>query len=689
MRRWFTVRASLLLIMWSTPSAGESQQPACRIARPPPEHAPGAAGESAASQNIPRRAMGGAGTLTFRNGRSPPATPGGGVAAAIGPARVAGVGAVEGGTQPVPIEQPALRPPPAPDAAMACFRAVQGWVRAWEVPDHDPPDVLVLDGAGAAVTLRLDGAVVGRGASLGGPGAGVRRAARAALDEAAERVPVERDALFREKLLELAPRLTISLELAGTLVPIAPGTWADATASLDPGLDGVAARIGERVEGVFPAAMLAANQATGDALASAVARASGDPVLGVHEPAKLTAEFGVAFFKFRVVHLAQAREGDAPMFLHRGGRIAGRESTDVDALRRWGDGLAANLAARRWPGPERYGIRGDYSPVLAQWESSWAPPGEQALCAYALLRYSRARWAEAAAASEARRTGLDILRALGMVEPGEPEPWSSPGGAGGVAVALSEVGAGGVRADAELAGLALRVREALAAAVSAEGAFAEHVSPGERAAVAAGIAGLYRLSGEAGDRELALAAIRGVYRTTPAAQLVGQMPWLGWAERLASPDADLVGAVPIRDARDLTWRHQITARDMDPRQADLVGGIVFTASRNPLPTWQTARPVAFFADALGDPRLTEPGEVPAELSRLLASMRFLRQLSADEAVCGMYPKSMQARWGVRAALWDQRMPPEATALALLGVAGALDSLETLAARGGPGGAGRE
>ena len=128
--------------------------------------------------------------------------------------------------------------------------------------------------------------------------------------------------------------------------------------------------------------------------------------------------------------------------------------------------------------------------------------------------------------------------------------------------------------------------------------------------------------------------------------------------------------------RDSVWANQFTAADAQPGDEDLVGGIVMTVGgMNPLPSWHTARRVAFLATMLGDDRLTEPGERGTQLVTLLRSIRFLRQLSIDEAILHMCRSPEWAAGGVRSSLWDQSMPPDATAFTLLAVTEMLRSLE--------------
>jgi hypothetical protein len=161
------------------------------------------------------------------------------------------------------------------------------------------------------------------------------------------------------------------------------------------------------------------------------------------------------------------------------------------------------------------------------------------------------------------------------------------------------------------------------------------------------------------------------------------MPWAGWAELLCSRTTagrEIPSAPALREMRAQLWQHQLKGEDLPGEALDMAGGIVFTTTRQPLPTWQAARPLAFIATMLGDPALTEEKEVPGELARLLASLRFLRQLTADEPESHMFKDAGRARGGVRASLFDQRMPPEATAMTLLAVCETIRSLDEIKAR---------
>ena len=71
-------------------------------------------------------------------------------------------------------------------------------------------------------------------------------------------------------------------------------------------------------------------------------------------------------------------------------------------------------------------------------------------------------------------------------------------------------------------------------------------------------------------------------------------------------------------------------------------------------------------------------EFTHELVRFMPCVRFVRQLCADEWSETMFREPRKARWGVRASLWDPRMPGEASALALITVQETLAAAERMA-----------
>ncbi|MEX2219760.1 MAG: hypothetical protein WD749_13485 [Phycisphaerales bacterium] len=568
--------------------------------------------------------------------------------------------------------------PPEPNAAMAAFHRVADFVRARPLA---PGAERLVECPAIAVTLRLDGQVIGRGATISADpsaaGSAVPQAAVTAITEARQRVPIERDALFEEKFRALAERFTVTLELSGALIPLAPREWADVAAEVAPGLEGVAVRLGDRLAAFFPEQMLATGTDPAAAAGSLVSRLTGDPTLALKKPAELIAEHGAVFYRFKSTTIAQPRAGASPMFLHRGGRVVRQSEMTEAELRRWAAQMAATLQRWRSTGENRTGADGGLDPVLGQVLADWAPPADQVLVAYSLVSYFRAAETfDKPGAKEAGYRASLIMRDLAIVDPGEAEPWSDVVAAEFCQAMLVSMKPLMWVDDPGVSTLWERCIDATKGVFHHEKGFAPSVPRGRLGLVAwARLMVDYATTLDGPGQEYA--AVTEAFKATPPGELVSQMPWLGWADvRYGHQRA----AVALREMREMVWKHQLRPEDLPADQQDFAGGIMFTASRQPLPTWHAARPLAFIATMLGDERLTPDEEVPAELSRLLASLRFLRQLTAAEAEGHMYANPDQALGGVRASLFDQRMPPEATAFTLMTVCETLLSLEKIKQR---------
>ncbi|TVQ61107.1 MAG: hypothetical protein EA378_09665 [Phycisphaerales bacterium] len=585
---------------------------------------------------------------------------------------------------------------PDPVLARSGFDAVRMWVERGAVPERgevgfDVAPDLGPEVSAVAVTLRASGAVVGRGQAVraSGQAPALIAAARAAVREARERGHYEPGELG--ELVRPGERLAITLELAGPMIPMQPSEVTDAAALLRPGIDGVAFRIGNRQVARFPAQLLRTRTLPSEAIPALIAELSGDAALGLRDPVATAQRLQGRFFRFRTLHLAQPTAGAEPLFLHRGGRIVRSGEVNTGALRAFAEGLAGHLIAREWTGPDLRGMFGGYEPILGDYEPPVATDLDQATTAFALLRFANRAGAMGLApgdarAVEARRVAMSLLRrfttreGLGRLE--------DPVLSAMVAVALVEAGA---RLDEDRGDLAAFDRALLVCAnvlresYSPAGGFVRTVPSQARALVAFGLTGVAEASGRFTDLTRAEGAAASVLRETAPGQLAGEMPWLGWAAVRAAgwraADEPLPQGEGLRQLRADVWLHQLTPNDLDAIDADLAGGIVFTAGAAPLPSWHAVRPLAFLATMLGDPRLTDEQERMPELVRLMSSLRFLLQLSAQAAEGHMYADPSRARWGVRSSPWDQRMPVQASALTLLVVVETLASLDRLS--GGP------
>jgi len=586
--------------------------------------------------------------------------------------------------------------PPAPIPSMAAFNVVEGWVKAWQVGGAIalPPELGTI--GGCAVTLRLDRKIVGRGVSfMEGVGV-VADATRLALDDAAAKLPVVKDATELDQRREIAKRITISLELAGPRTPLVAATYGEVDSVLEPGLDGVAVTVAGKVAGVFPSEMMITNRPPSDAVISAASEASGDATLAVKvdpkgQPGELAKDGKASFQKFRVTHIAQVKASGGPAFLFRGGRVIPIKEVLAPQMVEFAGQLAGHLHGRmKWQGDD-LDMVGSRMPFQGR-DLQSATTVEWLITTAALARFAQR---EKQMSRSFNSTVLDLhkLRAAtvqgslrGPVEsaawviasrevdkvlpPYEPtqvmarDPNAPPG-----RPYLERVKVGA----ADRAQIGAR----LASGFDVDTGWSAEVPEGARGFVAyALVIEAQEVGIEEGERAARLAkaekAVRAVFEGTPAAKLAGQMPWLGFAE--LELGGEVKAAAALQGMRDLVWKHQLDSGDSRGEVDDLIGGIVFTTTMNPLPTAQSVRPVLVLARMARDRRVTTEAESMTELSRLLNAVRFLRQLAVDET-SGYACPDVAGLWGVRSSLWDQRQPAEATALTLWSVCEVLDMVE--------------
>lgn len=556
---------------------------------------------------------------------------------------------------------------PGPNEAIQAYQAVAGAVERWERPGAAPT------GAPAVrVTLYRAGVPAGAAtarAAVADGGDAVAAAMVAAMEAAERSLLPRRDALWQEAMRALAPDMTPRLELGGPMTPLGEADLADPNAAVRPGLEGIAARVGQEWAIVFPSELTAAGVTPATELAALAGRLLADPTLGVELPRDLLVERGVSFYRFPVVDVAGVGPSGSPRFLVRGQRAVDQREIDVAALVGFAEAMLAHLDAARHPEGTGFGLFGTLRPFHGAAEPL-ASPTQQTLASLALLSLAATPQAPDATRERARRLARQLMLDLQQVEEGEVAA-EDEGVAAAIAwVVLQRLGA---ERDRELASLWTTCEDMMAAHASAESR--EVTGTVTSAVLAWAMAERARTTGR--DRDVAERDLRAVYVSAEPGRLVGLMPWLGWAELALAPEGPVPAGAALRQVRERAWEHQLTAADAGAGERDLVGGVIFTEGAVALPNWSTTRPVSLCATMLGEPRLTSEEDLPGEVVRLLSAMRFLRQLAAGETLCRFYPDAGLARGGVRVAAWDHRMPPEATAMSLISVS---EFLRSLAAR---------
>ena len=571
---------------------------------------------------------------------------------------------------------PAIEAEPIGDAASAdikpadalrAFHDARAWLSGWAVPTTETSP-LPVGCRGASVQIRLSGELIGRGSAMDWPDTRTRgpnvlqRAMAEAILEADGRLNI-RDDLFRDEAVrELAAQMTLSVELLGVPTPMLVETWLQAETDLQPGLEGVAARVGSRSSIVIASRMLS-NTLPNVALRRAVSEAMQDPSAALLEPSELRTKSGVRLFRFRGVHAAQTQPGGEPVLLERGNPVIRREIS-ADSFDRVQRELVSHLASRIRRAMED-GERpcGMYEP----WSGRCGGPtsaSELAIAGIAMARAARtlpSTGDDARTREEATHASADVLILLADSAM-YPDVGSDAISASGVVVLIATIADSAIavpagrrfdNVSAERVG-ALREKSlaTLAKAYDDSTGFASSIPAGTKGLVALALAMADRAAMDVDEtsavaesaaqaRTLAPAAIRAIFRSTPAERLATEMPWLGWAEldvwmsassSVESPaGADesrgvIPSAVALRSMRAALWAGQVGPFDVGADNRDVVGGLVFTVGSALLPSWHTARPVAFLASMLAQPSLTSSDERFVELARLLSAGQFLERL---------------------------------------------------------------
>jgi len=543
--------------------------------------------------------------------------------------------------------------------AMGIYRTVDTWVRNLEVGDQSTHALSCV-----SVTLRIDGQVIGRGQIIN-PDADPMTAANASRSAIAQSRAWVRKQFDQEPTDELwsslASRLTVSVELVDRVVPMSDAELALPGLGLSPGVHGLVMRLGEQTEIMTPDEMATLGMGIEKAAYAMATGLSGDGAMALASVGELIKR-GYSFGRCTPVWIAQGGTGKGGVFLDRGGRIVEESSVGARSVRQMGERIAEYLLVQRWPGSERYGMVGTRDIVSGRALPQVAPVYEQAIVATALLRFSQAGSKKVHAQSHDE--ALRLLRDLGSVQPGEPSPWGIESGidAAACVIALSYLDEGKIAENEDLQRLQSNCQESLAELYSSIDGYSTKVPAGARGLVAWALV--------RGENANASAAVRAVFRDTPQGLIVGQMPFLGWAELDLAAGA---GAIPASGAltqmRSRMWDHQLGKSDLDLHDRDFTGAVVFTKGATGLPTSGNIRPIAMICTMLGDPRLT-PGTVAdpgmgSEIRKSAAAMRFVDQLMMTESSGFLSKAPDRCIGGVRSSLWEWKVSPASSAIALL------------------------
>ncbi len=579
--------------------------------------------------------------------------------------------------------------PPPPHECMRAYETLRTWLDAkGREPLGDLPSC-----EAASITLRRFGRVLGRGVAIA-EHAGDTSVTIRAFQAAWEQVPAAlarmrqqaEDAIAIESLEDLAPRLDMSLELSGAWQPVAIKSFKDLEGKVVLGKQGLGVRLGASAAAAFPEQQFVTGNSLTVTMGGLVARATGDPALGVEPVDVLIRERDAKFYVFEVAHLAPGWPEDSPQFLSRCSRLAARpNAADLVTM---GDSLAqhlirssvrASLADEGAPVGE-VGVEGRAADSLAgDMESS-------ASKVIALRRYARMPGAHAETAAGAHQCADRLLRTAA-------DWWRDKHGvsdqrvnlAWWIIAASDAIGPNPPRSLAEVSNGDSRALIELLAPKLLESAKGGDVPIADRGVVALAWVRLSQLG--LATLPQARDAVKGAYQDVPRERLIELMPWLCWAELELQPQGALETSVGLRELRRSVWARQWTYDDLPEAERDAVGLFSPSAPRPTVTNGRSLAPhdvvdfettghwLAFTGAMLGDARLTPAGELPGELARQLDGLRAVRQAQVHGAMVRWSDRPLDKQGGIVTWLWDYKTASATTSAALISISETTRSLQ--------------
>ncbi|MCZ6836979.1 MAG: hypothetical protein O7G85_14480 [Planctomycetota bacterium] len=568
------------------------------------------------------------------------------------------------------------------------------WIEAFEVPrlDDEAARVPIPDAHGISVILRHRGRIVGQGHDESGDNLMLRRAVGRALsnalgDQVIARLPDEQRTL-------VGTSLNLELEVAGQFLPVPGRTFEQISRRIVPGVEGIALRHQQRWAVTYASQMLAMNTATN--LSGLLGGLSAELGFMITDLRRTQLQDDFTVYRFRSVHLAQTSNHAFPHQVHRSGKLIMPYQVNTQSLRTTAQQLVEHLKTHQWPleppqaGDPDYspppGLRGDYNPIVDRYHPIVAPPLDQALTAYALLRYAKSRLADDPQSAQdaiafAQRILLDLTRLNDSMQNTRAEPIASAA----IVYALLELDNREDHDEFEslLSDSATRLTKFLQPDGTLKQPQPEgdplDITPHGQALIAGALARLHVLKRpEVPARESVRAAIDAAWNSLPDHQQIGLLPWIGWAE--ADYAKSMVGPAPeptrlerlLRSLEASLIRHEIRI------EPDLVGGLSLTqaqAGSRPQATAQTFRPAAWMARFVAGQDNMEPVRIKALTDGHWLTIRFLQQLTVREDSKWRFQSPKRSFGGIQASPWDSKQPLAAQSMGLLTAAETLLALQ--------------
>lgn len=566
--------------------------------------------------------------------------------------------------------------------ARQTFAVAQNWMRRAKAPAEALP-IEVTGLAAVHVTIRESGPTVGQfTVAIDNPLASadaneapttdamelVRRALDGAITEAA--ASLGRRALDLRKQPD---RFQLDIQFATNIRQVRVNRLDELPKRIHVSEHGLAMSRAGNYAWAFPGNSIAANAD----LKSQLNRLLGKLALPLAELPRIGIRNGIDLYVFDTIHLAELPVTRTVVELSRGTIDRPTDPMPQKQINALADRIAERLISRQ----RRDGrFVGPYEPSADQFSLPIAREVDSALAAYVLARRAKLPTLGESHRKEAEKHASLAVAAITAAIPDN-------------AAIRSETQVGEVLAPTSMAllamleapagaavdpGVRLRLATVIRAMQQPDGWMNSRIGGEPRDAsfehtciAAAALARQYQNSREDGLLVAVHALLTAIDKRIEKSDAVGYanaMPWLASAHidlaRLAKPAPTFekfVAALPsVRKLQITPW-----GADFAKRAADTAGGYVFGLSLSEEPTASSATVMAGLAISIRTPDAVPVKDRESAVLAGALGARFIDRLvlNADEAYYVRNPA--QAVGGVRAAPWDNRQPPTATAHALL------------------------
>jgi hypothetical protein len=575
----------------------------------------------------------------------------------------------------------------AQDESTTIADAIDAWlhIRPWIDELHVPParpGELGPELTGVSLMLRFQGRIIGVGEAHDLGPETLRQAVIAAVRDARASQRVK-DLPF-EMIESVGSQACVEIELPLQPQPLLGETFDDVIASIRPGIDGLAVRRGTNWSWSFPGRMQAFGLA--ERPERVLIRLLRELGLPPKNPVELRRIDDVEFYRFKVIVLTQETPESMPFESIRGAQLVPRPMELQALARTLAEGAASNLLTHLAsdptkdvgdiPGAERLadlGLFGDYEVSNDSYKPMVAPPGEQALTAWALARYSAEyRDLPPETRSEIRRIAGLILDRLGTVDPVEQDPMADERCIPLILLSGLALYDQKENHDPELAQppIIAKARDRFLAQIDRPEDGQPEVNLSVRALEALAACGLSRETNPIISPEKAAKMLESVWRTTAPDQLIGVLHFLILADRTLSPNPNLAShqaasqhLIEAAIVNQIGHEESLVAIELPAR--DLLGGFVLSGSPRATSGASSLRPALALAAATRNGLIPAPERRLAWQTSLELALRFARQLQIDETQGYRTPAPVRARGGLKSAPWSNLSRLSDTALALL------------------------